>query len=265
MTFSHVLQGAHMNKTTMQMLGVAVAVAGFWCASASAMVIAEHTGSNDPAGGSDTTLWSSNGVLAGTPVAGPPAAWQIDDPNNGSLEYIATPSSGDLASATADGWKFSFNLRVNNQNDGDNRGNTVLDQSIWGEYDNAAAGTSYYLSWGSDANGAPIVGVNTIGANSGQMFTLTGADNTQFHLYELVSAPSASKADLYVDGVLRISNIPSLGNSSYTGIYWGSGDSVGTGSADYNLVRLATLPVPEPATLSLLGLGGAMLLRNRRS
>jgi hypothetical protein len=109
----------------------------------------------------------------------------------------------------------------------------------------------------------PAVFVNNITVDS-EYIAATGG----FHLYELVFDPTAGKASLYVDGNSTpvLSGIASLSWSSTKTspdrLWWGTNNSHAIGSGDYALVRLETLP--EPASLSLLGLGGLLLRRRRK-
>ena len=76
--------------------------------------------------------------------------------------------------------------------------------------------------------------------------------------------PDTGTADLFVDGVEKVSNFAGRDNSSYdlNRILWGANGSASTGHANYNLIELEILP--EPASLAILAAGGLLVLRRRR-
>jgi hypothetical protein len=249
----------------MQAFLVAAAAGGLLSASATAAVIAEHLGSNDPHGeavsSTNSTDWTRYGTtaygsaLAADPVAGTPAAWEINDTGGGFLYYHYDPSSQENADAGADGWKLSLDARVNGAN-------VALNGSSYNQYANGSK--TYTVFLGSDADGNPMIKVN------GTTFTVTDGDgdntnNVKFHLYELVYDHTAQTADLFVDGAATSVNNIAATSSSTNQVTWGAGSSAGQGSMDYALVRLETLPVPEPASLGALALGGLLLMRRRES
>lgn len=103
---------------------------------------------------------------------------------------------------------------------------------------------------------------------AGQAVIASGLDNTAMHTYRVAYNSTAGSFSVWRDGV-------SLGDSligtSYTSAFVAFGDlsssTMGTASMDY--MRFDTSgaysPVPEPATLSMIAIGGLCALRRRRN
>lgn len=239
------------------LLSSLLTLGSLFAGSASAAVIAEHVGDHDPAGGSDTTLWTDNsiGTTSVGPVTGPPAAWNVTDPPGSNLRYYSvTPTTEQHQEADANGWELTMNVRVNGVED-------PVDFSVFAEYADPITLKRWIMTFGTDADGDPIVKVNDQADN--RTFTVEGAGNT-FNLYEMIKDPTDGTVDLFVNGVERISNILGRGgNSSLSRVVWGAGDTAGTGNADYAMVRFET--IPEPATAALFGLSLLALSTRRRA
>ncbi len=206
--------------------------------TAQTAVVASHVGDTDPA----TEGWT----VAGPESAGPvedsgTLAWSIDDNSTagGSFRsYMIVPP----ASAETEGWVLRVRTRVVDSSDG-------VDFAVSAGYgDNQ--GRRYEMEFGSDSDGDPIVLLQstsgTIGV--GPSFTLEGASST-YHLYELVFDPAAGSADLFVDGVERISGYQGVTDTTTAFVAWGSRQSAATGHGHYNLVEFA-VPSPPVATVS---------------
>jgi hypothetical protein len=92
----------------------------------------------------------------------------------------------------------------------------------------------------------------------GPSYTLTGND---WHTYQLVYSATTQLADLYVDGVDRISGY--AGHTSFVanrGLTWNANSG---GQGDFNLVEAETgnlTAVPEPSTLIVGGVGALLWL-----
>jgi hypothetical protein len=120
------------------------------------------------------------------------------------------------------------------------------------------------MGFGTQPDGDPIVFLPTsIGPPlAGLTYVLDGA-GPGYHMYELVYDPVFSSADLYVDGVKRLSDYTGLPSPNETPtVSWGAGSSGDTGQGNYNLVQFAI--VPEPSTVTLFGFALLSLCANRR-
>jgi hypothetical protein len=176
-------------------------------------------------------------------------AWAVDDDStaNGSyLYYVQTPTDAEIADAVALGWTLRTRLRVVDVPD---TAVTILDASVSLEYSDGS--TRYTVVFGSDADGDPMVTLIT-GQSTSTSFTLEGTGGG-YHLYELVFDPVAGSADLFVDGVERISDY--AGHTFQLGakhVSFGGGSSPDTGHGRSNLVEFTVASEPSPPAVPSL-------------
>ena len=110
--------------------------------------------------------------------------------------------------------------------------------------------------------------------------TTTSIDDGEWHLMTLTLDKTGNEARFYMDGVqdgaTTAYSLDATAVGFVMGTRWGSRtlgtDSLGSTIDDvpiYNTAltaaEVAALPIPEPATMSLLALGGLALLRRRRA
>ena len=102
--------------------------------------------------------------------------------------------------------------------------------------------------------------------DNGVWTTAPTADNTDgFHTFRLAHEAGTSTVSLWRDGELW-SNLPTANFGAST-MYWlaGSGQAVGNADVDYyRWTDGAYAPIPEPATMGLLTLGGLVTLLRRK-
>ena len=242
-----------------------MAVSATQMAAAEAAVVFSHSGNADPT----TEGWVVEPSFApfGRPSSGPLTgdlgldAWSIDDnltTIGSNWFYTQSPDAAQNSQASTNGWTLRARLRVVDSPDAvGNAGSIIL------EYANGV--TDYRLALGAEADGDPIVllwdgGVSSDGTTAtGTSFTLQGG-GSGYHLYELVYKPVAGAADLFIDGVLRVSNFTGVASSTFNRVAWGSASSSDTGQSNWNLVEWEVTAVPLPAALPLF-LGGLLGLR----
>lgn len=208
-------------------------------------VLYDYQGSGTPA-----NWWTGAGSYTQGAIAGPPPAWNIDTTSGAYAYYLKSPAQSEWDDLLNQGWALTVNMQVlrddNNAADPFASGMSISTGKL-----------GFRLAFGLNAGGNTTVAVNGVST------TLTGNGYAE---YVLLDADHDTKADLYVDGVLKQSNIAAwyAGTGSY--FTWGDGTSGAgyDGSANYHQITLAG-PVPEPAALGLLGLGGFLLLRRRAS
>jgi hypothetical protein len=185
---------------------------------------------------------------AGINDGGTPAWQLITDTDSGSWR-ITPVTAADIALGNTIGWTLTARLRVPNP------GYDVNDNNIEVHYGD---GVKYWpMRFGSENDGDQVVRLFNGATNP--TYTLQGLGGSAYHLYELRYDPTSLTADLFVDGIERLSN---WGGSvlAVNGVRWGDLTGSITGVANYNLIQWEA---PEPTTTALLGVGGLMLLWRR--
>jgi hypothetical protein len=238
-------------------LSAALLICALVVSSARASII-DHSGSAQP----DTDEGWNLGVYYGGSDAYPVTndfgenAWGIEKTGESQeLVYTYNLSNDQLDAVANLGWSVNVRLRVVNTND---------DPDFAISVHFGVGATRYDMNFGSTAGGNPIVMlVNSFTGNginpTGSTYTVTGDG---YHDYKLVYDPFAGNADLFVDGIERISNYTGSANQNgVPNVFFGAAGSQGTGRAYFSQLSVA---VPEPSGLSLLWIGACAVLRRRR-
>jgi hypothetical protein len=204
-------------------------------------VLYQHLGANDPlTEGFALDTSGTGGTTAPVPNDGGVAAWATQVSAGGTLWF-----AGQLDSATVvpSDWVLSVNMRVL-------QSGPVFENSFVG-----VRTTSYiYNLWfATQPDGDPVVRAGAFA--TGPVFVLNGA-GPGYHEYQLRYSHAAGSAELWVDGVMRISGIASSGLSGISELEWGEGQA-GPSHANWNTVSFQV--VPEPSSFGLLLLGFPLL------
>jgi hypothetical protein len=240
-------------------LALAVVGLAIWAGTSRAgSVYALHRGANDPTTEGFTYI-DDFGPASTGPVFNDMGynAWAISSASSTTqVAYEVAFTSAQNSALAAQGFTMSLFASVPNGTMNPINGNfypTIDDVVDFG------SGRRFDLAIGLNANGNPVATLvssyfgGTGGAGSfytsGPSYTLTGSGST-YHLYELVYNAATQTADLYIDGVDRIS-----GYTGQTQFYDSGGTSFGAdngGQSNNNLFELQVgVAVPEPSTFVL--------------
>ena len=234
-----------MNKKTLAALCASFSMTWF---SSGSMAMAVHSGDNDPL----TEGWTlidaaaSNTVVRSAVNDGGVLAWSVDDNStaSGSIAfYNFDVSETNRNDASTAGWVLTTTLRNVDTADSP-RGSPFI------AYRDGAV--SWQLQFGSDADGDAIVLARDSLPDdlSGSSYTLEGSGSV-YNTYTMIFDPLAGNADIFVNGVERISDYGGFAFSDNTGVFFGAGRSPDTGQGNFSAVSWSVVPVP--AAFWLLG------------
>ncbi len=228
-----------------------------------ATIISYQAGTNgvpasapDPAsvaGGSwtkvDTTGGSINYLSVGLspdPLYTNMNTWRfLDGATTGSqsLYYRKPPTAQQVTNAMWAGWKASWYLRVRDQSLGFLGSQTMFFQ--FGS-PNALMNKRYICYADIDADGA-LYANNAGGPSRTVTADLTNA--LAYHLYEMIYDSATRTVDLWVDGALLMTNLPSF-SAAIDGAAFGNGSPGGFGDGYYNFVKVEVNDL-TPLTVTL--------------
>lgn len=174
--------------------------------------------------------------------AGRQVAWYVEDQGKGrgqAAKYLYHIDPDTMQAARRRGWTLRCRLEVADKSRSVSYTTTVHvndGQKMW------------YLLCGSDGQDV-WCGLSNDGKPE-SIETIAGGAGT-YHSYELTYDPDTETADLYVDGQRRASGYPGFPLETVAaeeiGVWFGSGDSIGTGRGHYALVELE-LGTRRPST-----------------
>lgn len=209
-------------------------------------VVILHNGNTDPT----SQGWvDSGGSQTASPVTEMGVdAWSVDDSSTagGSFKaYLHQLSNAQISQAMSQGWTLSTRVRVVDVDD-------TVDFSVSANFN--ADTINYGFAFGSQADGDPIVMLPTSFDGlvpDGLAFALEGSGGG-YHQYDLVFDPDSNTADLFVDGIERISDYG--GYTFVSGeerISWGAQQSNSIGHGNFNSVVFSVVPEPSAVLLVL--------------
>ena len=226
-------------------------------------VLIEHVDDNDPVAEGWSTVGAGVGVITG-PVTNDLGsgvdAWSVDDTTTATDSvrfYGFDPSGSEVGDAVANGWRYEIGIRVVDTPENPDRATFAdfIDDT-----------TRWRMDFGSDVSGDPQVLLQT-GLDglydTGILYTLVGG-GSGYHTYELRYDPVAGDADLFIDGVERVSGYTGFANASGgPRITFGAGQATETGHGHFSLARftIAAAPsaVPALSAVPLVVLGCALV------
>ena len=221
-------------------------------AAADPEVVIEHIGANNPVTEGWTANFPSGPVFAGPVINDQGSglnAWFIDD--NGSVlgnrgTYRRILTSAQITQGETLGWRLTTRLRIAEFPDPPPGAPPTLagftvDGSPVITYRNGT--TDYAIAFGAKADGDPILNLFTKHPPGGSAIEIIlEGEGSGYHLYELVFDPVEGNADLFIDGVERLTGYSGAPLAGDGRVIFGAGDSSGLGEGNFNLVRFQVAP-----------------------
>jgi hypothetical protein len=206
-------------------------------------VMYQHLGANDPVNEGFALVTSGTGGTTSTiPNDGGVAAWATQVGAGGTLWYSGQLDAVALAQSD---WILSVDMQVLQSSENSFVGVRTSDYI-------------YNLWFTAQADGDPVVRAGAFA--TGPVFALEGA-GAGYHDYQLRYSNAAGNAELWVDGVMRLSGITSSGQSGWSVLQWGEGQG-GPSLSHWSSVSFEA--IPEPSSLALLPVGLFLILAAKR-
>jgi hypothetical protein len=232
------------------MFALSVLPLSIYSARAQGIVVAQHSGSTDPTTEGFSLVASGQHARVG-PVLGDMGmnAWAttVSNVNNNiGYQYFLTPDQqAQLAGAD---WTLSSRLRV------------VASSGVLGNnYASFSMGTNRFNMFiGSEPNGDPFV---LVGDSSLSPTYILQGGGQGYHDYQLRYSAAAGAADLWIDGVPRLTGLLGSG-AGFPALRWGESQA-GPSQANWNFVSLQIVPEPAPLALFVIGLSPLLSRRLR--
>jgi hypothetical protein len=243
-------------------LGVAAVSALSIAPATDASIVAQHEGSSDPLIEGWTTWGPGFSVSVGGINDGGTPAWMVNDSStavNTFLFYRRPLTLAEATDAAAIGWNLSTTIRVPSSTRPEDSFSPAVHY-----YDGA---TNWTMGFNVDSGNTVVQLVNGYSnfANSvettlGPKYTLTG--NSIYNKFELRFDPLSSTADLFINGVERISNYAGITDGNLFGppgarhVQWGALSQTDSGHGNFNAVsfEINSAVVPECTSLVIWSL-----------
>jgi hypothetical protein len=221
--------------------------------------ISLHQGATDPTTEGFTfvnnaTTGITTGSITNDAASGFDAFFVSDASSANFGAYADGLTATEQADVLANGYTATLNLRI-------------PDTSI-----NAAGGIAFDVNLGTNNKrlntrfGTTSTGRLIIAYGSGEFITYGDVVATTYTELEFVYDPTTTLIDIFADGDLIRDDYAGFAGNVQNGntngqVIFGSTSGGGQGQGNWNLVSVV---IPEPGSLALLGLGGALTLARRR-